>query len=138
MSASLQKRIKCRKRYIYKSYPLIYLLIIISLACGGTYMAKKKKGKSAKPKKRKKVARKIKKAVKKREKTKKAKKASRNTARKSARKASGKAKKIAVVEAHAEGKVSEEEDYAGAPEEELPGAGAGESYEQPDYEGWEE
>ncbi len=103
-------------------------------------MAKKKKAKSAKPKKRKKAARKVKvkKAVKKKAKPKKGKKASRKAARKPARKASRKAKKIAVVEVPAEGKVQEEEDYTGAPEEELPGAGAGESYEQPDYEEWEE
>lgn len=95
-------------------------------------MAKKKKAKSAKPKKKKVAARKVKvkKAVKKKAKPKKGKKAS--------RKAAKKARKIPVVEAPPEGKAHEEEDYAGAPEEELPGAGAGESYEQPDYEEWEE
>ncbi len=93
-------------------------------------MAKKKKAKPAKPGKKGKAARKARKAVKKKAKPGKAKKAS--------RKAAKRARKIAVVEVPAEGKAQEEEDYAGAPEEELPGAGAGESYEQPDYEEWEE
>jgi len=101
-------------------------------------MAKKKKAKSAKPRKKKAAARKVKKAVKKKAKLKKVKKALRKAARKSARKAPKKAKKIVVVEVPAEGKAQEEEDYAGVPEEELPGAGVGESHEQPDYEEWEE
>ncbi|MBI2530373.1 MAG: hypothetical protein HYW05_04485 [Candidatus Diapherotrites archaeon] len=96
-------------------------------------MAKKKKAKPAKPRKTKKkgkVARKTRKAVKKRAKPGKAKNAS--------KKAGKRARKIAVVEVPAEGKAQEEEDYAGAPEEELPGGATGESYEQPDYEEWEE